>query len=339
MHEQPNIPEERLCACLQDEYDFSVAALEFLTLGLDTRAGVYRAVSKQGTTYLLKARAGAFYESSCLVPRYLSDQGVAAVVAPLRTKKNALWTRLEEWTVVVYPFIEGEHGWNPGMTDAQWQAVGTAFRQIHRVRLPAEGLQSVRKETFDPTGYRRSVRVLETQYVYAEGGSQAAQALRACWIVNQAKIHTAVASLEKLAGALQKRSGPYVICHADLHPSNILRTQANQVFVVDWDDVMLAPKERDFLFVGEVPVDGSAQPDSAPFFQGYGVIEADWMALTYYLWERVVQDLIEDAEQVFVRDDLGEVSKTAAVELFQNNLSKEGNKADQALAAAAHLPG
>ena len=38
-------------------------------------------------------------------------------------------------------------------------------------------------------------------------------------------IHTVVASLETLAHVLQRQSEPYVICHADLHPSNIIRGQ------------------------------------------------------------------------------------------------------------------
>jgi spectinomycin phosphotransferase len=35
----------------------------------------------------------------------------------------------------------------------------------------------------------------------------------------------------------------------DLHPRNLIRDHAGKVFVIDWDEVMLAPKERDFIFV------------------------------------------------------------------------------------------
>ena len=51
-------------------------------------------------------------------------RGLQGVVAPLRTQSNALWTKLGVWTITVYPFIEGEQGWNPGMTDAQWRGCG-----------------------------------------------------------------------------------------------------------------------------------------------------------------------------------------------------------------------
>ena len=337
MREKLGISEEHLRACLQDEYAISAVTIEFLPLGLDMRAGVYRVVSEQESAYLLKVKAGPLYEPSCLVPRYLKDQGIPAVVAPLPTKRNTLWTQMGEWTVIVYPFIEGEVTWNPPMTDEQWQNAGKTLNQIHRVRLPTEGFESLRKETFDPTGYSRSVDILETQYVYADGGSQVEQELRSAWIAQQPTIHTIIASLEKLAGALQRQSGPQVICHADLHPSNMIRGQANQVFVIDWDDVMLAPKERDFIFVGDARANPSTELDAAPFFQGYGQTEIDWIALTYYLWERVIQDVIAYAEEVFFRDDLGEATKIASVQGFRTNLSK-GGKVDEALAAAAHLP-
>src|SRR5712664_553413 len=105
MHEQPGIPEERLRACLQDQYDLTPVTLEFLPLGLDYHAGVYRVVSEQGTPYLLKVTSRPLYEPGCLVPHYLRDQGIISVVAPYPTKSHTLWTLLEEWTVIVYPFI------------------------------------------------------------------------------------------------------------------------------------------------------------------------------------------------------------------------------------------
>jgi hypothetical protein len=39
-----------------------------------------------------------------------------------------------------------------------------------------------------------------------------------------------IKSLEKLAGVLQKQSGPYVFCHADLHPANLIRDSNGHVF-------------------------------------------------------------------------------------------------------------
>ncbi len=226
------------------------------------------------------------------------------------------------------------------MTNEQWKELGTIFKQIHQVIVPAEGFESLRKETFDPAEYVRWVRefetslaVAETQHAHSVGGSASQRALRFSWVAHQSAIHTAVASLEKLAGVSQRRSRPYVICHADLHPANLIRDHAGHVFVIDWDDVMPAPKERDFIFVRE--------PQADAFWEGYGQTEIDWTALTYYLWERVVQDVIECARDVFFKDDLGEESRADVVQLFDEILA--GGSAvsaiDAAYAAATHLPG
>ena len=345
MREKLGISEDRLRTCLREEYGLSVVTLDFLPLGLDTRAGVYRAVSEQGTSYFLKAKSGAFYQPSCLVPDYLRKQGIAAVVAPIHTKSDTLWTQVGErgdggeWTVIVYPFIDGDTGKKLGMTDENWREVGNIFKQIHQVTLPSGGFPSLRKETFDPTGYARWVRVFEAhelQQTGAFGGTEVERTLCSYWMTYQSAIHTMLTAMESLAGVLQERAGPYVICHADLHSNNMLIDQADHLFIIDWDDVMLALKERDFIFVREARAGDPALQAISPFFQGYGQTEIDWNALAYYLCERVITDLIESADEVFFRDDLGEESKADAARLF-NDIFIRGDTASVALASLARL--
>src|ERR1700730_3230981 len=311
MREEPRIAREELRACLQEQYDLAPATIDFLPLGQDTNAGVYRVLSEQGTPYFLKVKSGSFYAPSCLVPRYLCDQGIASVVAPLPTRTNALWAQAGEWTVMTYPYLEGDTGWT-GMTDEHWNDAGEIFKRIHKVALPASGFDELRRESFDPAAYARSVDRLETQLAHSGRGERASErALRSSWIKHRSTIHALLTSLNKLAAVLQAKTIPHVVCHADLHPGNLLRHRSGLVFVVDWDDVMLAPRERDFIFVG-APFDGSAQHGGSPFFQGYEQTEIDWIALTYYRYERVVQDLIEYARQVIFRKDLSDETNAGA---------------------------
>ncbi len=330
IHEQPGIPEERLRACLREQYNVNPVTLEFLPLGHDYDAGVYRAVSEQGTVYLLKVTMRSLYEPRCLVPRYLHDAGITAVVAPIPTLSGALWVQLEGWTVIVYPFFDGDTGWT-GMTNEQWKKAGAIFKQIHQVTVPPAGFESLRKETFDPTEYVSWIRTFEAQHLQElHSGSASQRTLCASWVEHQPTIHTIVTSMEKLAEVLQSRTIPYVICHADLHASNLIRDLTGNVFVIDWDEVMLAPRERDFIFVRE--------PYAAAFFSGYGQTEIDWIVLTYYLWERVVQDLIEYARSACFRNDWAEETRAEAAEFFNKNLAVEGGSLAAAYAAATHLP-
>ena len=323
-----------LRACLREEYGLIPAAIDFLPIGRDLNAGVYRVVSEKGAPYLLKIKSGEFYAASCIVPRYLSDEGIESVVAALRTTTNGLWARAGEWTVLVYPYLEGDTGW-AGMSEEHWMTTGAIFRRVHEVALPPAGFDGVRRETFDPSGYARSIENLETHLAtLGIGGRKSEQALRRTWAKHRSTIYALLTSMDKLASVLQPQGKPHVICHADLHPGNLLRDRTGNVCVVDWDDVMLAPRERDFIFVGE-PAHASSRYGS-PFFQGYGETEIDWTLLTYYRYERVIQDLIEDAGQVIVRDDLSEEAKAEAARQFRASL--EGRNFDAAQAAAAHLP-
>ncbi|HEU0177884.1 MAG TPA: hypothetical protein VFV58_26775 [Blastocatellia bacterium] len=103
MRENLGISEDILRPCLEEQYGLTPLAFEFLPLGLDTKAVVYRVMSEHGVPYLLKAKMGSLCEPSCFVPRHLYDQGISSVVAPVLTKNHALWTRLEGWAVIVYP--------------------------------------------------------------------------------------------------------------------------------------------------------------------------------------------------------------------------------------------
>ena len=330
MREKPAIADELLQATLRDQYGLVPVTLEFLPVGLDYYAGVYRVVSEQGSAFLLKVTSRPLYEPRYLVPRYLNDSGIPSVIAPLPTKSGALWTKLADWTVILYPFIEGNSS-KTGMTNEHWRALGSIFRHIHQTPVPAVGFESLRRETFDVTEYVEWIHDFETQHLHAEhSGGVPERALRDDWLAHQSTIHGAVSSLQKLAGALQKQSGSYVFCHADLHTRNLIRDYHGHVFVIDWDDVMLAPKERDFIFIRE--------PGADAFWEGYGQPEIDWVALTYYRLERTVQDVIACAQDMFFNDDLGEESKADIAQLFHEIVEGDTSTIHDVYAAAAHLP-
>ena len=115
-----------------------------------------------------------------------------------------------------------------------------------------------------------------------------------------------------------------------MHARNLIREPDGQVFVIDWDDVMLAPKERDFIFIRD--------PGADAFWEGYGHPPIDWIALTYYRCERVVQDVIACADDMFFKDELGEITRADIAGLFHEILFGNTSTINDVYAAAAHLP-
>ncbi len=76
---------------------------------------------------------------------------------------------------------------------------------------------------------------------------------------------------------LQKTSPLFIPCHADIHTANLLVDPQGGLHIVDWDQPILAPQERDLMFVV-----GGHSPEEAAFFQGYGEVAIDPLALAYY---------------------------------------------------------
>ena len=330
MREKPDIPDELLRTTLQEQFDLVPVILEFLPVGLDYHAGVYRVKSDQGKAYLLKVTSRPLYAARYQVPRYLNDQGITSVVAPLPTRIGNLWAKLGDWTVILYPFIDGDSSFT-GMKYDQWKKLGSIFKQIHQIHVPSDWFESLRTETFDASEYVQWIYTFETHHLHSQHiESSSQQALRADWFTHQDTIHTTVNLLEKLAGVLQRQSGSYVFSHADLHPANLIRDPNGHVFVIDWDDVMLAPKERDFIFIRGTGADA--------FWEGYRQPQIDWIALTYYRCERVVQDVIACADDMFFKDDLGEKTRADIAGLFREILLGTTSTINDIYTAAAHLP-
>ena len=73
-----------------------------------------------------------------------------------------------------------------------------------------------------------------------------------------------------------------------------------ELAIVDWDEPILAPKERDLMFIGG-GVGGIWNNDREAtwFYQGYGQTALDLVALSYYRYERIVADIATCAEQIF----------------------------------------
>lgn len=86
MLEKPDIHDEKIIACLKSEYGLDVESITFLPLGADLNTAVYRAVTRNKTSYFVKIRRGDFDEASVTIPQFLSDSGIKQIIPPLPTQ-------------------------------------------------------------------------------------------------------------------------------------------------------------------------------------------------------------------------------------------------------------
>ena len=325
MREKTGLSDENILACLTTGYGIEAQELEFLPLGYDYHAGVYRARGADGSLYFVKVKLGQINAPGLITPRQLKDQGLEQVVAPLRDLAGGLWQRLGEYAVIVYPFVEGVSGMDVELSEAQWVEYGEIVGRIHTSRLSDELLGLLKRETFQPK-HSRLVEEL-TELIWSHDFSDPAQAeMAAFWKARRRQIEEIVARTEELGGKLQGRGLRNVLCHADIHTANLLVTPAGGLVVVDWDEAILAPPERDFMFIigGSVVGELIDEHHQALFFRGYGQAQVDWLALAYYRYEWVVQELGEFGASVFLSGQGGEVTRREALACLKSEFEPGG---------------
>lgn len=307
MLDRPTLADTAIVEAVRHDYGVEAAEVMFLALGADPNTAVYRLVTPAGDAYFLKLRSGAFDPLSVELPAFLSDRGRVPVIAPCRARGGALWGRLDQFTSILYPFISGQDGFTISLTGAQWHALGSALKGLHTVALPADLRRRLRREDYGPRWRETTLTFLERveRGTWAEPvAAQTADLLRR----RRAAIVDLVQRADRLAADLVARQPVEVVCHADIHAGNVLLCADDGLVVVDWDDPILAPKERDLMFIGGGLYGGWRVPEEeeALFYAGYGAADIDARALAYYRYERIVVDIAVYCESLLLTDGGGE---------------------------------
>jgi spectinomycin phosphotransferase len=105
--------------------------------------------------------------------------------------------------------------------------------------------------------------------------------------------------VQALGDATRSKPREQVLCHGDLIGDNLLGDRAVQVWVVDWDGAVLAPRERDLaLFAGQ---------GFERFLDGYQhaagrYVDLDPDLLAFFLLRRNLDDLVDWLGAVLAND-------------------------------------
>jgi len=334
MLEKPDLQDGKIIAFLRDEYGLRVVQVAFLPLGADLNTAVYRVVAEDETPYFVKLRRGVFDETAVALPKFLSDQGIVQIIVPLATKTGQLWASLDAFKLILYPFVEGHNGYEVDLSDRHWFDFGTALKSIHTVKVPPALISRIQRETYSPQ-WREIVKTFLERVEDDAFDDLVAVKLAAFLKAKRDEVLDLVGRAERLAEALLARSPEFVLCHSDIHAGNILIDANDDLYIVDWDNPILAPKERDLMFIGggQGFAGHTAQEEETLFYRGYGQTQIDPIALAYYRYERIVQDIAIYCEQLFLTNEGGEDREQSlqylTSDFLPNNTIEIAYKADK----------
>ncbi len=300
MLERPDLPDEQIITCLLENYGLFTVDISFLPLGADFNTSVFRVVAADNETYFLKLRTGSFNGISLRLPDFFNQMGIKQIISPLPTRTGALSLSLGSYNVVLYPFIHGENGFDVDLSDRQWIDFGQSLQRIHSATLPE--IISSQIPVWKLSGrWRESLAKTLAGVENGVFDDPLRQQLVAFLRVKRAEILDLIRQADWFATKLRISAESLVLCHSDIHAGNILIEPEGQFFIVDWDDPIWAPKERDLMSIG-AGIGGvwNSNREETLFYEGYGPTQIDKNALIYFRYERIIEDLaifIEDISE------------------------------------------
>ncbi|MFG1945819.1 phosphotransferase enzyme family protein [Nonomuraea sp. NPDC048826] len=265
--------------------DFGLAVEQAVAVdgGADANALLWRVVAGDGQAYAVKfSRTGAV--AGLELTARLDLPGVPR---PLPARDGRPWSVREGWRLSVVPWVSDRPAFRSGlMTAERWRAYGRLLASVHAARAPV-GLPRIGDLQAVVTGLAARVRPVDGP-------------LLALWTRRDADAKVA-RLLDEAAGlAASLPPAPLVVSHGDPHLGNVLLDDDDGgVWLIDWDDAMLAPREWDLMLVLGLDFFGVTERERAWFLDGYapeGEFDRDRFA--YYRKARYLEDILLFAQQV-----------------------------------------
>ncbi len=196
------------------------------------------------------------------------------VIAPIPSVHGQSARRLtERYSLAVFPFVAGQVGrWGTDFARQDRNALARLLGELHRSTPAVEALAQ-RRGTALPgrAGLEAALGELDQPWT---GGPFAEQA-RAAVAASAGAVTGWLATFDQLAAHLRDSDASLVVTHGEPHPGNIMRA-GDQLMLIDWDTVALAPPERDLWML-----DGGSPGALARYTKATGRT-VDTMAISFY---------------------------------------------------------
>ncbi|MBJ7449170.1 MAG: aminoglycoside phosphotransferase family protein [Parachlamydiales bacterium] len=310
MIEKQLVSEQLIIKSLNTDYGIEIIAFKSLPIGADMNAAIYKAQSIDHKSYFVKLKRGHHLDICIAILDLLQNSGISQIISPVKTLQNQSIQRLDDYTLIVYPFIEGQDGFSCDLTDNQWFELGKTLKKIHEIDVPMSIQKQLRREDYSPK-WREVVRSFYTVFESVSAVDEIALKFLQFVKSKLSTIRSIVDNADKFCQNLLDQSPELVLCHSDIHGGNVLITQNSNIYIVDWDDPIMAPKERDLMFVGGGVANVWNKPqDIKSFYSGYGASEINSTLIAYYRFERIVQDIAVYSQMLLLTDEGGDERST-----------------------------
>ncbi|MCW3820321.1 phosphotransferase [Micromonospora sp. DR5-3] len=284
--------DHRLTARVAADFGLTLVSATPVAFGADPAARLWRATTADGHAYAVKLSGGGT-PAGLVVSALLARQGVPGIAAPLTTRDGRLSAVHDGRRLTVVPWVSDERATADGMRTAHWRGYGELLAAAHAAPVTEE-LAGLPREDHTHAAIGAAVRETDRRLRGVDGSADRwTREVAACWRAAAADVARLLERIDGLGAELRARPAELVVCHGDPHLGNLLLGPDGQVWLVDWDDAVLAPRERDLMFVlgGGPAFAPEGRVDEAAFRAGYGPVRPDPVRLAYHLGVRALDDM------------------------------------------------
>jgi spectinomycin phosphotransferase len=326
----PIIDRAAVVARLRADFGVSVHSISQVSGGQDSEAVVMRAVTVDGAEFAVKV-SRSLGVGGLLASAFLARRVSSGIAGPLLARSGQPFSVVDGRRLSVSPWVSGRGAYETGMDAPQWRSFGSVLAEVHDVQLPRAAADQLPTEDYR-TPAAASTRVLDER-IRAEvrrhpAGSDASPtgALIREWHAATGSVGAILTHIDDLGDELRACTRPSVICHGDAHIGNVQLSDDGGIWLLDWDEVVCAPRERDLMFVlggvlAHAPVSTRQQ---GWFFEGYGPADIAPVQLAYYRCSWALQDIADYAGRVLDQPAMSSGAGSQALELFCDLLSPTG---------------
>lgn len=284
---------------LKDTFDIEPIEMFFVPIGEESFA--YQAVCIGNKKYFVKyCEKPDIVRNIKLVNEFLYEMSDwNFVVAPVRTQTGETFAKLSGGVVSVFPFIEGviiergNHTFDKQLVD-QLTNIMALVHTRKRVLVPLP------RESFENT-YNTQFIVIQSQVHKMETQNP----LRELLYKHQKLLQQIIFSHDKQADSYKSHHPSFTLTHGDITGRNIIASPSGPK-LVDWDGVMYAPPEKDFMFLR-----------SNPFFSfdtyceqvGKNFADIDYKLIEYYEQKWAIESILGNFQTLLSQPNLSTLDK------------------------------
>ena len=290
--------EQFIVSQLKNKYGLDVINSKFLSLGADVEALIYKIETSDHSNYFVKLKKGEPLPFD--LPMLLHDEGIEEVIPPVKALDEQAKLFDKGFTLIVYPFVNGRDGFGKSLTDDQWVIFGKTLKRIHQFKIPSLLLPLIKREKFS-SEWRDNVRSIYENLDKVIPSSEIAAQFLVSLEKHKSLILELVDKAQKLSEIIPKQPKDFVLCHGDIHAGNVLITGSGALYVIDWDEPLIAPQERDLMFMGGgVGNVWNNKREGELFYFGYGQTKINKNLVNYYRCDRILKDIVDYYQELLL---------------------------------------